>query len=82
MYKGIEEASKLKRYQMVICRCPSWNDEGYQVAYWNGTEFEYSNQPNEMFNENVIAFLPIDEDGETYPKLIDCYNKNEFRNKN
>jgi len=44
MYKGIKEAKKLNYNQMVICRCPDWNDEGYQIATWNDdvTDIEYS----------------------------------------
>jgi hypothetical protein len=79
MYKPVTEAKKLKNNQSVVCRCPDWNGEGYQVAIWNGKEFEYSGQPNDMFNDLVIAFMPIDEEGEPYPKFIDAYNKNEFR---
>jgi hypothetical protein len=41
MYKGIDEAKKLNYDQLVICRCPEWNDEGYQIATWNGEEFEF-----------------------------------------
>lgn len=82
MYINIEESKKLKHNQLVICRCPNWNEEGYQIAYWNGKEFEYSGQPNDMFNELVIAFKPIDEDGEIYPKTYDGYYKNEYRKEN
>jgi len=81
MYKGIDEAKKLNYDQLVICRCPEWNDEGYQIATWNGVEFEFSGQPNDMFNDLVIAFLPIDEEGEIYPSFYDGYNKFEFRKK-
>lgn len=79
MYKGISEAKKLICNQMVICRCPHWNDEGYQIAIWNGDEFEYSGQPNDEFNSLVIAFMPIDEDGEPYPAFYDGFNKEKFR---
>lgn len=57
------QAKNLDYNQKVICRCPNWNDEGYQIATWNGEEFEFSAQPNNMFDENVIAFCPIDDDG-------------------
>lgn len=64
MYEGLNKASKLKTNQMVICRCPNWCDEGYQIARWNGEEFEYDSDPNGTFNKYVIAFLPLNEDGE------------------
>jgi hypothetical protein len=64
MYVGLERTKDLKYGQMVLCRCPKWNDEGYQVATWNGEEFEYSGQPNDMFNDLVIAFVKLDEEGE------------------
>lgn len=82
MYKGKSEAYKLNRGQMVICRCPDWCNEGYQVAEWNGEEFEYDAQPNGAFDSTVVAFLPIDEDGEPFPSYYDGFFKNEFRNKN
>ena len=69
MYKRVEEAVKLKRGQLVVCKCPEWNDEGFQIATWEGEEFEYSGQPNDMFNELVVAFLPIDGNGLPYPEL-------------
>lgn len=66
MYYEIERTKDLKHNQMVICRCPDWNDEGYQVAQWcdSDKEFWYSGQQNDMFNKCVIAFCPLDEDGE------------------
>lgn len=63
MYKSIEHANKLNNNQLVLTRCPDWCDEGYQVARWNGSEFYYDSDPNGTFNEHVIAFLPLDEDG-------------------
>ena len=51
----------LKSNQLVLCVCPKWNYEGFQVAKWNGKEFEYSNQPNSMFSESVISFYPLTE---------------------
>lgn len=64
MYKSKKETSKLRHNQLVICRCPNWCDEGYQIARWNGKEFEYNSDPNGTFNDYVIAFLPLNEDGE------------------
>lgn len=64
LYKGLEHVNKLQEHQLVLCRCPEWNDEGYQIAEWNGEEFEYSGQPNDMFNSLVIAFMVLDNNGE------------------
>lgn len=62
-YLGLNETKNLKRNQLVICRCPHWNEEGYQVAVWNGKEFEYSGQQNDMFNGLVTAFIRLDDEG-------------------
>ena len=64
MYKEIKKAKKLRCEQMVVCRCPDWCSIGYQVAKWNGDEFYCDDDPNGIFNDYVIAFLPLDEDGE------------------
>lgn len=64
MFEGLNKTSKLKRDQLVICRCPNWCNEGYQIATWNGEAFEYDADPNGSFNDYVIAFLPLNEDGE------------------
>ena len=74
MYKKVEEAGILDCDQLVICKCPEWNDEGFQIATWSGKEFEYSGQPNDMFNELVVAFLPIDGNGLPYPELYYAVN--------
>ncbi|MXV39333.1 hypothetical protein GO491_11710 [Flavobacteriaceae bacterium Ap0902] len=79
LYRPIEESKKLNAGQIVICRCPEWNHEGYQVAEWNGSEFEYSGQPNDKFNDLVIAFTPIDKDGIPYPSYYTGCFKKEFR---
>ena len=63
MYYGLKEKVKLKEGQLVLARCPNWCDEGYQIATYNGSEFEYSSDPNGSFNEYIIAFMPLDEDG-------------------
>jgi hypothetical protein len=64
IYYGLEHTNKLLEDQMVIAKCPEWSDSGYQIAFWNGEEFFYDDQPNEMFNDDVIAFLPLTDDGE------------------
>jgi len=64
MYYRKEESKRLKYNQMVICRCPNWCDEGYQVGRWNGKEFTYEADPNGWFDRDVIAFMPLNEDGE------------------
>lgn len=40
----------------VLCYCPEWSELGYQVAEWNGKEFEYSEQPNDLFNGLVLKW--------------------------
>lgn len=40
----------------VICYCPDWSDIGYQVAQWDGKEFYYEDQPNDMFNRHVKSW--------------------------
>lgn len=40
----------------LICYCPNWCDIGYQIAYWNGDEFHYEDQPNDNFNMHVEAW--------------------------
>ena len=79
MYLPIEKSIKLKHGQMVICKCPEWNEEGLQIATWNGVEFEYSGQQNDSFHGLVTAFIPIDEDGACYPDFYDGYNQNQYR---
>lgn len=37
----------------VLCFCPEWNESGYQVAKWSGTQFYYESQPNELFDGYV-----------------------------
>lgn len=63
MYKSISEAINLRYGQLCLCRCPNWCDEGYQVAKWTGSEFEYDADPNGSFNNYVIAFMPLDDEG-------------------
>lgn len=50
--------------QLCLCRCPEWCEERYQVAIFEDGIFHYSNQPNEYFDKKVIAWIPLDEDGE------------------
>lgn len=58
-YYNLNETSRLKYNDMVIAKCPEWNEEGFQIATWNGKEFEYSGQSNDMFNGLVTGFMPI-----------------------
>ena len=65
-YYGVKEKNLLNDEQIVICRCPEWNDEGYQIAVYSKSdnEFWYSGQPNNMFNDLVISWSPLDNEGE------------------
>ena len=47
----------------LLCYCPEWNDSGYQIATFNGREFEYDEMPNEMFDALVTdwtIFIEVD----------------------
>lgn len=90
MYYGKEKTPN--ESQLVICRCPNWNEEGYQIAVFENKEFQFSGQPNDQFNDLVIAWTPLNEDGEQtenihtkdakkYEELSDkvaaCYGKED-----
>jgi len=57
--------------QLCLCRCPGWCDIGYQVARFEDDMFQYDEQSNDMFDANVIAWLPLEEDG--VPILVETY---------
>jgi len=61
MYKGRDE--KPKEGQLCLCRCPNWCSSGYQVAIFEDGIFQFDEQPNDWFDGDVIAWLPLDEDG-------------------
>ena len=46
----------LEKDQVVVVKCPEWCEAGFQVASWNGVEFEYADQPNDKFHGNVVSF--------------------------
>lgn len=54
----IEKKSKVKppMARPILCHCPGWNDTGYQIAHYSGSEFYYDEQPNDMFHDEVIAW--------------------------
>lgn len=62
MYYGRDK--KPQDGQLCLCRCPEWNEEGYQVAIYKDRVFQYSDQPNKYFDRKVIAWIPLDQDGE------------------
>jgi len=37
----------------LICYCPEWCEEGYQIGVYNGKVFTYNAKPNEMFDSLV-----------------------------
>jgi hypothetical protein len=57
-------AIELDYEQLVLTKCPDWCEEGFQVAVWNGKEFEFRAQPNDMFNEHVTDFMILSEYGD------------------
>lgn len=65
--KGISYAGKKVKTpikdQLCLCKCPNWCSEGIQVARYDGSEFDYEDSPNHMFDDNVIGWLPLDENG-------------------
>jgi len=65
MYVGIERKIELKHRQMVICRCPEWNEEGYQIAQYDATDESiwYTGQQNDNFESCIVAIAKLDEDG-------------------
>jgi len=62
MYKG--RTKNPVKGRMCICRCPNWCELGYQIAQWDGEKFDFPESPNPWFDRDVIAWMPLDEDGE------------------
>ena len=50
---GIKSKVKPQKNRVLLCYCPEWCYEDYQIAMWNGKEFYYDAQPNDMFSEMV-----------------------------
>lgn len=44
---------------LLLVRCPDWCVEGYQVCEWDGTQFCYSDQPNDNFTHMVFRWAII-----------------------
>ena len=44
---------KPPRDRAILCFCAEWNDSGYQVAKWSGTQFYYDEQSNNLFDGYV-----------------------------
>lgn len=49
--------------QLCLCKCPNWCRSGYQVAVYEDSKFQFDEQPNDMFDKDVIAWMPLDDDG-------------------
>ncbi len=43
-------------YRVILCYCPDWCDESYQIARWDGKKFEYDSQPNNDFDKYVQSW--------------------------
>ena len=57
--KWIDKKSEVKPpkgRRPILCYCPSWNDSTYQVAYYDGNQFYYDEQPNDDFDEEVVSW--------------------------
>jgi hypothetical protein len=52
----VEDNIKPQIGRVVICYCPEWCSSGYQIAFWNGKEFYFDEQPNDMFNDLVESW--------------------------
>jgi len=83
--------SNPKEGQLCICKCPGWNKLGFQVATFQNGQFTYPEQPNDDFDKNVIAYCPINENGnqvhtldtvkakkydDLEAKISNCYKEN------
>jgi len=55
------DTMKPGRGALVICYCPDWCSTAYQVAKFSGKEFSYEDQPNDMFDQHVVAWSYFDE---------------------
>ena len=63
---SVDDKLQPKDGQTVVCKCPDWCEEGYQIAKWDGRIFRYESQPNLMFNNYVKKWAEFEEveDGE------------------
>ena len=60
-WTSVNDASRLPTIgKPLLCKCPLWNDVGFQVATWDGTEFSYEDQPNGNFSQCVEAWVEIE----------------------
>jgi hypothetical protein len=50
--------------QLCLCKCPNWCRSGFQVAEWDGVKFDFDESPNDMFDGDVIEWMPLNEYGE------------------
>ena len=53
---SVEDERKPPVRRPVLLHCPDWCDSGYQVGYFNGKEFYFDEQPNDMFNDHVESW--------------------------
>lgn len=62
MHKSIKENPE--QGQLCFCRCPNWNDSGFQITrYASKKGFYYEDQLNPLFNDYVEHWYPLNEDG-------------------
>lgn len=55
-----EDAAPPKNRPLILL-CYEWSDMGYQVGMWNGKEFYFPEQPNDMFDDCVTHWSLFDE---------------------
>jgi len=58
MLNWIDADSEIKpqKERLLICYCPEWCSDEYQIARWNGKEFYYEGQPNDIFHSEVLKW--------------------------
>lgn len=64
MFYPKSRAAELNVGDLVLTKCPGWCPEGFQIATWNGSIFEYESQPNDWFDKDVTEFMILSEDGD------------------
>ena len=60
-WKSLDEATPSKGILLIVT-CEGWNGEGYQICKWNGKEFYYIDQPNDMFNDYITTWTYLEDD--------------------
>jgi hypothetical protein len=54
--------NKPKKYDTCLCKCPTWRDIGFEVAYFDGNKFDDKDLNNDFLDEAVESFCVIEDD--------------------